>query len=344
MSPSTSAPNSPHVLSDGEHEDLLGLWSDLESALSLLLLHPKKVHDFGSKVLQVDQWIQDLVAHDIDAALYLMFQLASNSTMGYSASHALVCATLCHVLSKELNLPPAERNSLVHAALTMNISMTALQDLLAEQRERPSVAQQEIIARHPMESQALLERLFVSDKLWLEVVAQHHSMPLIARSLDQQPPSERLTRILNTIDRYAAMISPRKYRVGRNMADTVRALVDTPPGLDLQDEVAHCLIQSLGMYPPGTFVELDNGEVAIVLRRSSKANHPLVASLVDKQGEHRLQPYLYETATGKQRIQASLANSTVTLQLNHRTMVRLGMYAAHRNQGLRGLLSQPSPL
>ena len=344
MSASTTEPTSPHVLSDGEHEDLLGLWSDLESALSLLLLHPKRVNDFDFKVLQIDQWMQDLVAHDVDAALYLMFQLASTSTMGYSASHALVCGTLCHVLSEALKLSPPERNSLVHAALTMNISMTALQDQLAEQRERPNPTQQEIITRHPRESQALLERLFVADKLWLDVVAQHHSPPMTARSFSQQTSTDRLTRTLSTIDRYAALISPRKYRAGRDMTDAMRTLLDSSTGLDLQDEVMHCLVQSLGMYPPGTFVQLDNGEIAVVLRRSPKPNHPLVASLVDKNGEHRLQPYLYETAMGKQRIAASLAHSSVTLQLNHRTMVRLGIYAAQRNKGIRELLSQPSPL
>lgn len=344
MPASSPSNNVPPVVGDGEYEDLLSLWGDLESALSLLLLQPKQVHDFGLKVLLLDQWMQDLVAHDIDAALYLMFQLASTSTVGYSASHALVCGTLCHVMAQELHLPEAERNSLVRAALTMNISMTALQNQLAEQRERPSTAQQETIARHPLESQALLERLFITDPLWLEVVGQHHSPPPSTRSIDQQTPTERLTRILNTVDRYAAMISPRKYRAGRNMADTVRALVGTTPGLDQQDEVAHSLVQSLGMCPPGTFVQLDNGETAVVLRRSHKANHPLVASLVDKQGEHRLQPYLYETAMGKPRIHASLAHSTVTLQLNHRTMVRLGLYAAQRSPGLWGLLSQPSPL
>jgi hypothetical protein len=125
---------------DGEYEDLLSLWSDLESALSVVLSAPLRVQDFPAKVRQIDRWLQDLVAHDIDAALYLMFQLASTSSVGYSASHALVCGTLCHIMAQELQLPPRERDSLVRAALTMNIGMTALQDVLAEQREKPTAA------------------------------------------------------------------------------------------------------------------------------------------------------------------------------------------------------------
>ena len=111
-----------------EYEDLLGLWADLESALSVLLANPNQVRGFSAKVRQLDAWLQELVAHDFDAALYLMFQLAATSTAGYSASHALVCATLCHLMALELALPGHERNALVRAALTMNISMTALQD------------------------------------------------------------------------------------------------------------------------------------------------------------------------------------------------------------------------
>ena len=165
-----------HGAHEEEYEDLLSLWADLEAGLSVLLAQPRQVLDFPAKVRQFDRWLQDLAAHDIDAALYLMFQLASTSTVGYSASHALVCSTLCHLMARELALPLRERNALVRAALTMNIGMTALQDELASQRERPTPAQQDAIRNHPLESQTILERLYVTDHLWLDVVVQHHEL------------------------------------------------------------------------------------------------------------------------------------------------------------------------
>lgn len=327
---------------EGEYEDLLSLWSDLESALSVMLARPLQVQDFPGKVRQFDAWLQDLVAHDIDAALYLMFQLASTSTVGYSASHALVCGTLCHILAQELALPPRERDSLVRAALTMNIGMTALQDELAEQRERPTPTQQEAIRSHPEDSMLLLQRLHIIDSLWLDVVGQHHANMPERVPLAQQAPEDRLTRILGTIDRYAAMISPRKSRAGRSATDSVRAIVGQE--IDQRDEVGYTLVRSVGLCPPGTFVRLDNGDTAIVLRRSEKANHPLVASLLDRSGHHHTQPSLYQTASGKPRIQSALARSAVSLELNHRTMVRLGLYAAQHSAGLRGLVTGPGSL
>ena len=140
--------HSARAAHDEEYEDLLGLWGDLESGLSVLLARPQHVQDFSAKVRQFDHWLQELVTHDIDAALYLMFQLAATSTVGYSASHALVCAVLCHLIGTELGIAPEEREGLVYAALTMNIAMTTLQDELAQQLERPNARQTDAIDRN----------------------------------------------------------------------------------------------------------------------------------------------------------------------------------------------------
>src|SRR5690606_3631824 len=128
-----------------------------------------------------------------------------------------------------------ERNALVHAALTMNIGMTQMQDELAVQREAPSPAQQKAIADHPRQSQDMLEHLDITNDRWLDVVGPHHGGPAAAAPLAELPAVDRLTRILGTIDRYAAMISPRKSRAGRSATDSVRALVGQE--IDQRDEV-----------------------------------------------------------------------------------------------------------
>ena len=326
--------------SANEYEELLAQWGDLQSSLAFLLRRPEQVTDFPSKMRQCDQWLQEMVAHDVDSTLYLIFQLASSNGTGYSASHALVCATLCHILAQELGLPRNERDSLVRAAFTMNIGMTALQDELAERAEPITAQQQEAINRHAEKGMAMLEHVGVADDLWLDSVAYHHA-PQRDRArepLKNLQPEERLTHILASVDRYAAFISPRKSRAGRSATDSVRALVGQEKN-EQRDEVSYTLVRAVGLCPPGTFVRLDNGDVAIVLRRSDKTNHPLVASLQDNTGNHRSQPRLYQTASGKPRIQSALARNAVTVELNHRTMVRLGLFAA-----MPELTTQPAAL
>lgn len=311
---------------DDDYEDLLAQWLDLEAALSALLTHPRLVLEFTAKTRLCDQWLQDVVGHDNDAALYLMFQLASTSTVGYSASHALVCATLCHILAQELQLQRHERDSLVRAAITMNISMTTLQNELALQSEPLSTAQKDTIGVHPQDSVTLLEELDIRDDLWLDVVAAHHNAPPPHTALSSLPTETRLAHILSTIDRYAAMISPRKSRSGRTASDSVREIIGHTG--QQEDDVVVALMRTVGLCPPGTFVRLTNGDTAVVLRRSERVNFPLVASVARADGEPLDAPMLYHTVRGQPQVQAALARSAVTTQINHHMMVRLGLYAA----------------
>lgn len=311
---------------DDEYEDLLAQWLDLEATLSALLTHPRLVPEFTTRIRQCDQWLQDIVGHDIDAALYLMFQLASTSTVGYSASHALVCATLCHILAGQLQLARWERDSLVRAAITMNISMTALQNELALQSEPLSTPQKQAIAEHPLGSVTLLEELNIRDDLWLDVVAAHHHTLPAAAALSSLPTETRLAHVLSTIDRYAAMISPRKSRSGRTASDSVREIVGAAS--PQADDVVAALMQTVGLCPPGTFVRLTNGDTAVVLRRSARVNFPLVASVARADAQPLDTPTLYHTVRGQPQVQAALARSAVTMEINHHMMVRLGLYAA----------------
>ena len=98
---------------EDEYEDLLSLWSDLESGIGIILGSPGSTQEFELRVRQYDRWMRTLLERDADLGLYLLFQLATNSPVGYSASHALVCAVLCDLIALELKLPETERDSLV---------------------------------------------------------------------------------------------------------------------------------------------------------------------------------------------------------------------------------------
>ena len=75
-----------NVQSENEYEDLLSLWSDLESGLGIILSSPGSVQEFEQRVWQYDRWMQTLLQRDADVGLYLLFQLATNSPVGYSLS------------------------------------------------------------------------------------------------------------------------------------------------------------------------------------------------------------------------------------------------------------------
>lgn len=319
------------VQSENEYEDLLGLWSDLESGLGIILGSPDSSQEFEQRVWQYDRWMKDLLQRDTDVGLYLLFQLASNSPVGYSASHALVSAVLCHLIALELKLPLNERNSLVHAALTMNIAMTALQDQLAGQIEKPTAQQQDAIRAHAVNGGLMLANMGVTDALWLDTITRHHDESTDdIGGLSALAPAKRLARILLVVDRYAAMISPRKSREGRSATDSARSI--TTNAAEQKDEVGQALVRVVGLYPPGTYVRLNNRQVAVVMRRSSQPRHPHVAIVLTETGALLHPPRLHRTASPG--IKAALAVSAVRERLNHYLILQLGAYAAQQPQTL----------
>jgi HD-GYP domain-containing protein (c-di-GMP phosphodiesterase class II) len=320
-SPSTDVPHPQ----EADYEDLLSLWTDLQTGLSMVLAEPRHSANLTSKIRQYDLWMQNLLRQDTDTGLYLLFQLATNSAVGYSALHALVCAVLCHVTAEELQLKPAERDSLVHAAMTMNIGMTQLQDALALQTAKPSDTQQGLIRSHASAGATLLRALGVTDPLWLDVVINHHGPASGRTEFQQLEAAHRLAHILGVVDRYAAMVSPRKSRAGRSMAETVRAMLANVQVRN--DPVGAALVGAIGQCPPGTFVTMDNGDTALVLRRSSAANQPMVATLLNTKGQPFNPPRLHRTATSTPKVQSALPSSAVKTRINHQRLLRQGIQA-----------------
>lgn len=312
------------VHDENEYEDLLALWSDLESGLGVILSSPSNTQEFAHRVIQYDRWMQGLMQRDPDVGLYLLFQLASNSPVGYSASHALVCAVLCHMIAAELAIAPKERDSLVRAALTMNIAMTTLQDALANQAAKPTQEQQDAIRTHALKGAMMLTNLGVADDTWIDIVSSHHDNAVDSTDLRLVPVATRLTRILKVVDRYSAMVSPRISRAGRSATESARSILASAK----TDEIGHALVRAVGLCPPGTYVKLSNDELAIVVRRSGKTNHPYVAIIGKANGEVLSAPRLHSTIHHDPRIQTALSASAVRVRCNHFAILQLGAYAA----------------
>ena len=316
----------PHP-QEAEYDDLLGLWSDLEAGLGTVLLHPRQVPHFAARIGQYDRWMQDLLRHDTDTGLYLLFQLAADRSLGYSSAHALICAVLCHVVALELQLTQAERDSLVAAAMTMNTAMTELQNQLAEQTDKPTPLQQAGIQAHAAQGRLLLDEVGVADALWLDVVGTHHHDAAGTEALASLSPVRRLGRILQVVDRYAAMISPRKTRAARSVTETVRSLVTRADGV--RDTVGDALVRAIGLCPPGTYVRLDSGETAVVLRRAAKHPHPMLATVLSSSGEKLASPRLSRAGHSATAMQSALTPDMVhqRVRINHQVLLRLGLQA-----------------
>jgi len=301
---------------------LVQRWSDLESKLGGLLGSVATTDDFESRLGALERPITKLLEHDPAASQFILFNRAVSHYGGYSVMHSLLCAALVDLLADTFALSEQQRRSVVCAALTMNVAMTQMQDTLALQKNAPSPNQRVLIDAHPAAGKQMLERAGVSDQDWLAVVAQHHAPVSGEGDLATWPPVARLTRLLQTVDRYTAAMSPRKSRSGRTARDSVRTVV-IQAGATKHDEVGTALVRVLGLCPPGTFVQLANNETAVVLRTGTRPAEPWVAVVLNARDEPISEPRLRDTSKPGFTVQSTLTATSVRVNLNTDLILRL---------------------
>lgn len=303
--------------------DLVAGWDRIKRDLATLLRHPAPDTAWVEALEAGVGRLQVLARRDFDAALYLLLQDAgTGEDERYSAHHALLCALVGEVCADWLEWPAAEIDALVRAALTMNLSMSAMQDALARQVEPLSAAQREQVDGHAEESAALIAAAGVKDALWIEVVRLHHGGPGVDEAGASAPPAPRLARLLRRIDVYTAKLSSRASREAVSPAIAAR---DTCLDADGQpDTLGVAILRKLGLYPPGCFVKLANGDLGVVVRRGAKAHMPVVAALRRQDGGLHFSPKRRDSAQARHAIVHGVTANQVKVRLNHLRNLALG--------------------
>ena len=222
-----------------------------------------------------------LVDRHADAALYLCVRQDDRRFALYGLAHALHTATVVQLSARLQGWPEARVLRAVCAALTMNATIVELQARMAEQTDPPTRKQLEEIRQHPLAAVAALQASGVTDAEWLAAVAQHHEQTGGAGYPLRLAQVGDVGRLLRAADVFMAKISPRALRAPMPPQLAARQLFQEEGGSPL----AAALIKAVGIYPPGDFVRLRNGEVAVVVHRASAQQAPQVVALMDARGK-----------------------------------------------------------
>lgn len=262
-----------------------------------------------------------LVTRDPDIALYVLIEAAGSQVEHYSAQHGLTCLAIAHLAAGWMEWPDSDQEALALSALSMNISVTDMQDTLAKQSTSLTAVQRERLASHANDSASLLASAGVTNPLWLHIVGHHHAVPETGAELGTDP-CVRLTELLRRVDIYAAKLSRRGSRQSVTPAMAARdACLDTG---GRPDAIGGTLLRVVGLYPPGTFVELVNGEIGVAIARGAKAHTPIVASVRRRDGGLLMQPLRRDTQRLGFGVKHGVEPSRVRVLLNHRRILSSG--------------------
>ena len=282
--------------------------------LERLFGSPEIEEGFSSTILKLCLKIQEAVTQDPDAALGSILLQGEEK---YTVKHPVHTALICELVSLDLGWPGKERCSLLAAALTMNIGMIFLQERLFRRGGEVSEAERQEIHHHPERGVNILLKAGVKDKTWLKAVLQHHERT-DGGGYPRGVKGDAIlvsARILSIGDIYSARATGRGYRPGISATKALQEMFldgEHGPDKDLEKR----FIKALGIYPPGSFVRLNNGEIAVVTERGATIENPIVRSVVKPNGERLGKPKRRDCYKDEFAVKGIIPPAEVDIEVN----------------------------
>lgn len=210
----------------------------------------------------------------------------------YSYGHAITCCALSAAFGRHLGFPPEVLTELSTGALLMDIGKAELPDEILMRNGPLSQSDWDAMHRHVEHSLAIVDKSRIDSDVVRDIVLTHHE-----RDNGSGYPSHLagaqiplFGRMAGIIDSFDAMTNDRPYRkaVAQHVAlQQLYANRNTLFQADLVEQFMTCL----GVYPTGSLVELNTGEVAVVMAQNQvRRLRPriMVLTTPDKEFDQRM--------------------------------------------------------
>ncbi len=283
--------------------------------LERLFLNLSNEADAPAQFSEIAREMVQAIALNADVCVASIFLNQGNASL--PVRHCINTAILSYLVARALARPAQEIDAIVAAALTMNLGLIPHQKRLTRIQAGLSQEDAVLVRNHPLRSVELLRQAGVADESWLSFVGAHHESEdgsgFPAKAVGADIPLG--AKILSTVERYclrvsagepAALLAPNA--AFRDMLAKEKTHVDA--------KVAGALFKELGTYPMGSFVRLENGEVAIVSAKGDAPGTPLVHELVGRGNAPRTFPIQRNTALKAYPIQETVRMDQVNFRFS----------------------------
>ncbi|MFH1833439.1 MAG: HD-GYP domain-containing protein [bacterium] len=193
--------------------------------------------------------------------------------------HSIDVAVLAVVLGRRLGMSKAKLGELCLAGLLHDAGKLGLPRAILNKPGTLDADEQAEVRRHPILGalSLLSDRRLTSADMNNVVVAFEHHLNYDLTGYPRIEIKDHVTlfgRIVAIVDRYDAMTSPRPYRDRNFTPHEALVYVIRNAGRYFDPILVKLFVEIMGLYPPGTMVELTSGELAVVFA-SPASGRPL---------------------------------------------------------------------
>jgi len=189
----------------------------------------------------------------------------------YRYSHSIAVSVWAAIVGRHIGLSNDQLEKLVTGCAMSDVGMTQLPPELFNHTKRLNDSQMDEVKQHTNMGAEMVRSSKHLDLEVLMIIEAHHErhdgsgypMGLEANNIPL------LARIAGLVDTYDAMISHRPHAAGRCSFDAIQELLDSKNRL-FQGALVEQFVQAIGLFPVSALVELNSGEVGIVVRQNDE--------------------------------------------------------------------------
>lgn len=201
-------------------------------------------------------------------------------------------ASWCAMFGKYIGLPRPVIEDLAMGGLLMDIGTIRLSQQLREKSGEYQRREKLAVRAHVKIGVEIVRRLAGVTPRVLNMIAHHHER-IDGSGYPEGILEARIPmvgRLAAIVDCYDAMISNTAYREPKSAYDALRELRSQCTG-QFPTEMLEQFVQALGIFPSGTVVELNSGEIGLVMEQNAKHRlRPKVLLLLDKDKQPLAKP------------------------------------------------------
>jgi HD-GYP domain-containing protein (c-di-GMP phosphodiesterase class II) len=228
--------------------------------------------------------IVESVLRNADAFFWVSSLLRRDA---YLYSHAVNCAAMGAALGRHMGFPPELLSSLATGGLLFDVGKAELPDSVLNAPDQLSNDVRWAMRKHVLGSLRIMEEAGIDDVNAHDMVRWHHERWDGSGYPDGLKGQEipLFARMAAVIDSFDAMTSERAYQ---SPTSRHAALQELYRGHDTlyQRDVVEQFLQCMSIYPTGSLVELNTGQVGIVIAQNhARRLRPRVMLLLDANKE-----------------------------------------------------------
>jgi putative nucleotidyltransferase with HDIG domain len=233
--------------------------------------------------------IIDSVLRNQDAMAWLVYLRKRDE---YTYQHSIATSVWAVILGRHLGFDREGLNTLAVGGMLLDIGKARLPEALASREVKFTMEQHQLMKTHVALGLEMVRKAPGISADVLAMIEGHHERadgsgyPRGLKGADIPV----YARIAGLVDTYDAITSQRGYAEVKSPYDAIREL-NTLAGTRFQQEMVEQFVQAIGLFPTGSVVELNTGEIGIVIEQNRiRRLRPRVLLVLDADKRPLAQP------------------------------------------------------